>query len=106
MPTRLVEKALQTRGFGPYSVQAAVAAVHAEASSAAAMRDGPAAGWALLERINKEGERNDYQWLYAAQADLYRRLGQVQEARAAYQKALSMSQQGPERRFLRRLREL
>jgi RNA polymerase sigma-70 factor, ECF subfamily len=134
----LVKKALTTQRFGPYTVQAAIAAVHAEAPRAAAtdwaeivalydvllqlepspvirlnravavaMRDGPAVGLALMEDINKEGQLSGYYWLYSAQADLYRRLGRVAEARAAYQKALSMSEQEPEKRFLeRRLREL
>ena len=73
----------------------------------APMRDGPAAGLALIQDLNKEGELAGYQWLYAAQADLHRRLGQAPEAQAAYRKALSMSQQEPERRYLeRRLQEL
>lgn len=74
---------------------------------AVAMRDGPAAGLALIQDLNKEGELAGYQWLYSAQADLHRRLGQAPEAQAAYRKALSMSQQEPERRYLeRRLQEL
>ena len=44
------------------------------------------------------GKSDEEQWLYSAQADLHRRLGQAPEAQAAYQKALSMSQQEPERR--------
>ena len=63
------------------------------------MKDGLAAGLALIERINKEGELSDYQWFYSAQADLYRRLNQAPEAEMAYRKALSLSQQEPERRY-------
>jgi RNA polymerase sigma-70 factor (ECF subfamily) len=71
------------------------------------MKDGLAAGLALIERINKEGELSDCQWFYSAQADLYRRLNRAPEAEMAYRKALSMSQQEPERRYLtRRLAEL
>ncbi len=65
---------------------------------AVAMRDGPAAGLALIQGLNKEGELAGDQWLYSAQAGLHRRLGQAREAQAAYRKTLSMSQQEPERR--------
>jgi RNA polymerase sigma-70 factor, ECF subfamily len=74
---------------------------------AVAMRDGSAAGLALIQDLNKEGELAGYQWLYSAQADLHWRLGQAPEAQAAYRKALGMRQQEPERRYLeRRLQEL
>ena len=69
---------------------------------AVAMKDGPAAGLALIETINKEGTLDDYQWLHSAKADLYRRLGRATEARAAYEKALSFTQLEPERRFLKK----
>ena len=109
--TALVEKALTSRRFGPYTLQAAIAAVHGEAAAAeatdwaqivalydlllqmepspvirlnrtvaVAMRDGPAAGLALIQDLNKDGELAGYQWLYSAQADLHRRLGQAPEA--------------------------
>jgi RNA polymerase sigma-70 factor (ECF subfamily) len=65
------------------------------------------AGLALIQDPNKERELAGCQWLYSAQADLHRRLRQAPEAQAAYRKALSMSQQEPERRYLeRRLQEL
>ena len=127
----LVERALASRRFGPYSVQAAIAAVHAEAADASstdwaqivalydvllgldaspvialnravavAMRDGPAAGLALLDTILARGELADYHLAHAARADLCRRLGRTAEARAAYQRALSLAHQEPERRFL------
>ena len=134
----LVERALASRRFGEYTVQAAISAVHAEAPSAArtdwaqivglydvlaqlqrspvidlnravavAMRDGPAAGLALIDEILARGELQDYRLAHAARADLCRRLGRVEAARAAYQRALALTQQAPERRFLeRRLREL
>jgi len=136
--TALVERALASRRFGPYTVQAAIAAVHAEAPSAAAtdwaqivglyevlarvdpspvielnravavaMRDGPAAGLARVDAILARGDLTDYHLAHAARADLCRRLGRVAEARAAYQRALELARQGPERRFLaRRLAEL
>ena len=66
---------------------------------AVAIRDGAAVGLALVQGHNKQGELAGYQWLYSAQADLHRRLGQAPEAQAAYRKALRMSQQEPERRY-------
>ena len=134
----LVERALVSRRFGPYSLQAAIAAVHAEAQSpeatdwreivglydillradpspvvelnravAVAMRDGPAAGLALVDTILARGELQDYRLAHAARADLCRRLGETEQARASYQRALGLTQQEPERRFIeRRLHEL
>ena len=136
--TALVERALSSRRFGPYTLQAAIAAVHAEAPSAAAtdwaqivglydvlaqvepspvvelnravavaMRDGPAAGLALIDAILARGDLADYHLAHAARADLCRRLGRTAEARASYERALGLTQQEPERRFLeRRLAEL
>lgn len=135
---RLVERALSSRRFGPYTLQAAIAAVHSEASEAAstdwpqivalysvlaraepspvvelnravavAMRDGPKAGLALIEAILARGELADYHLAHSARADLCRRLGRKDEARSAYQRALALTQQEHERRFLEnRLREL
>jgi len=135
---RLVEQALGTRRFGPYTLQAAIAAVHAESPNAAAtdwrqivgvydvlrraepspvvelnravavaMRDGPEAGLALIDAILERGELTDYYLAHSARADLCRRLGRTSDARAAYERALSLTRQEPERRFLeRRLREL
>jgi RNA polymerase sigma-70 factor (ECF subfamily) len=131
----LVEKALRSRRFGPYTLQAAIAAVHAEAPSAEAtdwaeivglydvllrvepspvvelnravalaMRDGPAAGLAVIDAILARGELLDYHLAHATQADMYRRLGRNTEARAAYERALALARQAPERRFLERRR--
>jgi RNA polymerase sigma-70 factor (ECF subfamily) len=128
-----VEQALGSRRFGPYTLQAALAAVHAEAPSAGetdwneivglydvllgidpspvielnravavGMRDGPAAGLRLIDAILARGELAGYHLAHAARADLCRRLGRGKEARVSYQKALELSQQEPERRFLRR----
>src|SRR5436190_6172203 len=131
----LVERALATRRFGAYTLQAAIGAVHAEAPTAAAtdwaqivalydvllqmdaspivelnravavaMRDGPAAGLALIDRIK---DLDEYHLAHAARADLCRRLGRDKEARTAYERALALARQEPERRFLeRRLAEL
>jgi len=134
----LVQQALSSRRFGPYTLQAAIAAVHAEAASAAAtdwaqivglydvllraepspvvelnraaavaMRDGPLAGLTLIDAILARGDLADYHLAHSARADLCRRLGRTTEARAAYERALQLTQQEPERRFLeRRLSEL
>lgn len=76
-------------------------------AAAIAVRDGPAAGLKLIEDLLARGELRDYLFAHAARADLLRRLGRKDEARAAYERALALSKQGPERRFLEgRLREL
>jgi RNA polymerase sigma-70 factor (ECF subfamily) len=134
----LVESALASRRIGPYTLQAAIAAVHAEAASAdatdwrqivglydvllgvaaspvvelnravaVAMRDGPAAGLALVDAILARGDLAEYHLAHSAQADLCRRLGKRAEARTAYARAVALTLQGPERRFLeRRMAEL
>ena len=134
----LVERALSSRRIGPYTLQAAIAAVHAGAPSAdatdwvqiaglydvlvradpspvvelnraaaVAMRDGPQAGLTLVDAILDRGDLADYHLAHAARADLCRRLRKTEEARASYQRALSLTRQEPERRFLeRRLSEL
>ena len=74
---------------------------------AVAMRDGPQAGLRSSTRMLQRGELSDYRLAHAARADLCRRLGQTTEARAAYERALALTRQEPERRFLeRRLAEL
>jgi RNA polymerase sigma-70 factor (ECF subfamily) len=131
--TAQLERALRTRRFGAYTVQAAIAAVHAGAASAAhtdwrqiaalydallainpspvvglnravavAMRDGPAAGLVLIDAILQRGDLADYHLAHAARADLLRRLGRREEARQAYERALALARQAPERRFLQR----
>jgi RNA polymerase sigma-70 factor (ECF subfamily) len=134
----LVEWALLSHRFGPYTLQAAIAAVHAEAASAAAtdwaqivalysllaraepspvvelnsavavaMRDGPLAGLELIDAILARGDLANYHLAHSARADLCRRLGRTAEARSSYERALALTQQEPERRFLeRRLLEL
>jgi RNA polymerase sigma-70 factor (ECF subfamily) len=69
---------------------------------AIAMRDGPAEGLALIEAILARGDLTEYQPAHAARADLYRRLGRGAEARAAYERAVTLTHQAPERRFLER----
>jgi RNA polymerase sigma-70 factor, ECF subfamily len=74
---------------------------------AVAMRDGPAAGLALVDAILARGDLTDYRHAHAARADLCRRLGRTDEARASYERALKLTRQEPERRFLQmRLAEI
>jgi RNA polymerase sigma-70 factor (ECF subfamily) len=130
---RLVERALTSRGFGPYALQAAIAAIHAEAAAAEttdwaqiaglydvllradpspivelnravaiAMRDGPAAGLLLIDALLDRGELADYHLAHSARADLLRRLSRDADAIVAYERALALTKQEPERRFLER----
>ena len=125
----LSRRALGSRRFGPYTLQAAIAGAHAEAATAAetdwsqivgiydlllevepspvielnraaaiAMRDGPAAGLALIDAILERGELADYQPAHAARADLCRRLGRTDESRRSYRRALELTRQGAARR--------
>jgi RNA polymerase sigma-70 factor (ECF subfamily) len=74
---------------------------------AVAMRDGPAAGLTLIDGLLNDGALAEYHLAHAARAELCRRLGRTAEARTAYQRALALARQEPERRFLeRRLAEL
>ena len=69
---------------------------------AVAMRDGAETGLALIDAILARGELTDYRLAHAARADLCRRLGKNEAARTAYERALALTQQEPERRFLER----
>jgi RNA polymerase sigma-70 factor (ECF subfamily) len=134
----LVQRALAAGQVGVYTIQAAIAAVHANTANSAAtdwsqivalydllaqaepspvielnravalaMRDGPAAGLKLIDAILARGDLENYHLAHAARADLCRQLGKIAEARISYERALSLAQQEPERRFLeQRLREL
>jgi len=76
-------------------------------AAAVAMRDGAAAGLALIDAILARGELADYQPAHAARADLCRRLGRYRQAREAYDRALGLTRQAAARRFIeRRLAEL
>jgi RNA polymerase sigma-70 factor (ECF subfamily) len=124
--------------LGPYALQAAIAAVHARATSTAdtawgeiaalysllarvapspvvelnraiavAMADGIEAGLRLLDALEARGELTDYHLLAAARADLLRRAGRLAEAAASYRRAIALTANAAERRFLeRRLREV
>ena len=69
---------------------------------AVAMRDGPLAGLALIDAILARGDLVKYHLAHSARADLCRRLGRTAEARASYERALGLTQQEPEQRFLQR----
>jgi RNA polymerase sigma-70 factor (ECF subfamily) len=134
----LVERALASQRFGAYALQAAIAAVHADAASsdrtdwaqivalydvllriepspivalnravAIAMRDGPAAGLAIIDALLDDGQLSDYHLAHSARADLCRRLDRFDDARVSYERALALARLEPERRFIeRRLSEL
>ncbi len=128
---QLVQRALAMSGFGPYSLQAAIAAVHSEASCvedtdwnqivglyevlaslepspvislngavAVAMRDGPAAGLEIVDAILERGDLADYHLAHSVRAELCRRLGRIAEAKKSFARALALTKQGPEQRFL------
>jgi RNA polymerase sigma-70 factor (ECF subfamily) len=133
----LVGRALASRR-GPYTIQAAISAVHANAATAAetdwneivalydalmqadpspvvelnravavAMRDGPAAGLSLIDAILNRGDLTEYRLAHAARGELARRAGRTSDARVAFERALALTRQEPERRLLeRRLAEL
>jgi len=74
---------------------------------AVAMADGPERGLQLIDSLHARGELEDYHLLWAARADLLRRLERWAEAAAAYRSALALTRTEPERRFLtRRLAEV
>jgi RNA polymerase sigma-70 factor (ECF subfamily) len=129
----LAERALRAGPPGPYTIQAAIGAVHAEAAEpaatdwpqivglytvlmrvaptpvvelnravAVAMRDGPAAGLALVDGILERGDLRDYRLAHAARAEFCRQLGRPEDARASFERALALTRQGPERRFIER----
>jgi RNA polymerase sigma-70 factor (ECF subfamily) len=83
-------------------VAAPSAIVEMNHAVAVAMRDGPAAGLALLDRPGTDGELQREHLYHAARADLLRRLGRRDEARLAYGRAVALVTNEPERRFLER----
>jgi len=71
------------------------------------MRDGLEAGLAHIDAVLGHGELANYYLAHSARAEMYRRLGRTDEARASYEKALALTQQGPEQQFLQeRIRRL
>ncbi len=128
---RLVDRGFASRSVGPYLLQAAIAAAHADAPSVAdtdwarvvalydvllridpspvaalnravalSMRDGPEAGLAAIDSVMGQGGLDDYHLAHAARADLERKLGRAAAARASYRRALALTRQPAERRFL------
>ena len=76
-------------------------------AAALAMRDGPAPALSIVDALLARGELDTYHLAHATRADLCRRLGLKSEARASYERALTLAKQEPERRFLeRRIREV
>ena len=69
---------------------------------AVAMRDGAHVGVHLIDGIFARGDLLDYRLAHAARADLCRRIGRVEDARASYERAIGLTKQEPERRFLER----
>jgi RNA polymerase sigma-70 factor, ECF subfamily len=134
----LVESALRRHDPGPYQLQAAIGAVHAEAAEASqtdwaqiaalyaelaklnpspvvllnravaiGMNEGPERGLAMIDSLGVSGALAEYYLLHAARADLLRRLNRLDAAAEAYRRALALTTNETERRFLqRRLAEL
>jgi RNA polymerase sigma-70 factor (ECF subfamily) len=126
-----LDRAIALGGRGPYVLQAAIASLHADEprdweeiaalyaelarvtgspvvelnrAVAVAEVDGPEAALGLVDSLDG---LDGYRYLYSTRADLLRRLGRAEEARAAYERALALADADPERRFLeRRLAEL
>jgi RNA polymerase sigma-70 factor (ECF subfamily) len=126
----VLERALALRGRGPYVIQAAIAALHADEprdhtqiaalygelsrltgspvvelsrAVAVAEAEGPEAGLAIADAL----ELDDYRYLHATRGELLQRLGRRDDARAAYERALALVHDDAERRLLeRKLAEL
>jgi RNA polymerase sigma-70 factor, ECF subfamily len=124
---RVLDRALAMRRAGPYQIQAAVAALHAEEDTdwreivalygrlatiapspvvelnravAVAMAEGPELGLELVEPL--AGELGSYHLVHSARADLLRRLGRNDEAAVSYRRALDLAGEPVERAFLER----
>ncbi|HXG76713.1 MAG TPA: sigma-70 family RNA polymerase sigma factor [Gaiellaceae bacterium] len=130
---RVLERALSLRRLGPYQLQAAIAAAHAEErpwsevvelyDHLASLEPTPVVllnravavalagriddGLALLDELDGRGGLATYHLLHSARADLLRRLGRRSAAATAYRRALALAGNDVERRYLeRRLREV
>jgi RNA polymerase sigma-70 factor, ECF subfamily len=130
---QLVERAMRQGRVGPYQLQSAIAALHAEAGSpeqtdwkqiaalyqalaeihgspivalnhavAIAMSEGLEKGLKQIEKLGVAGELDNYHLYHAARADLLRRMGNRDLALQAYDRALSLTGNAVERRYLRR----
>jgi RNA polymerase sigma-70 factor, ECF subfamily len=127
----LVEAALALHALGPYQLQAAIAALHAQAPTAQetdwaqiaalygelarltaspvvllnwcvaiGMHEGAERGLQLIDQLGVAGALDGYYLLHASRADFYRRLGRMDAARVAYRRALELTANAAERRFL------
>ena len=128
---QLINQALMSGRLGPYTIQAAIASIHASADSvgntrwdlivgyydmllsinpspvielnraiAVGMQDGPGSGLTIINNLIKEGKLDSYHLVYSAQAEFSKRLGRKEEAVKAYKRAIELTRQEPERRFL------
>jgi RNA polymerase sigma-70 factor, ECF subfamily len=126
-----LERAMRSEHPGPYQIQAAIAATHAQASSAErtdwkqiamlyssleqfdpspvvrlnhavaiAMHESPQAGLEKVEQLIQENELCEYSHLHATHADLLRRMARTAQAKEAYSRAISLTTNGAERRYL------
>ncbi len=131
--TNLIQNTLRLHHPGPFQIQAAIAALHAEAQQpedtdwqqivalygelarrssspvvelnravAVAMAHGEIAGLRLLDQLDDQGQLEGYYLFHAARADLLRRTGWLDEARTAYQKALTLCGNAVEQSFLKK----
>ncbi len=130
---QLIQTAVMSGRLGPYTLQAAIASVHALADSvrntqwelivgyydtlfsinpspvvelnraiAVGMHEGPKAGLAIIDRLMKNKKLNSYPVIYAAQADFCKKLGFIDKAISAYQRAIELVRQKPEERYLKK----
>lgn len=130
---QLIQTVVMSGRLSPYTLQAAIASVHALADSvqntqwelivsyydmllsinpspvvelnraiAIGMHEGPKVGLAIIERLLKNDQLKSYHFLYAAQADLSKKLGLIDEAIKAYQRAIELVRQEPEERYLKK----
>ena len=129
---QLIHKAVMSGRLGIYSLQAAIASVHAVADSvqntqwdliigyydmllsinpspvielnraiAVGMHEGPKAALAIIERLKENEKLASYHIIYSAQAEFSKKLGLKDEAINAYQRAIELARQEPEKRYLK-----
>ena len=130
---QLIQTAVMSGRLGPYTLQAAIASVHALADSvqntqwdliigyydmllsinpspvvelnraiAVGMQEGPKAALTIIDRLLKNDKLNSYHIIYAAQAEFYKKLGLIDKAVMAYQRAIDLVRQEPEERYLKK----
>ena len=131
--SRLIERALSSGSADIYCLQAAIAALHAEAPDfaqtdwkeivgfydlllfrhpspvielnravAIAHRDDPAQGLALIDDLVARNQLKEYHLLHAARAEFLMQMNQPEDAKVAYEKAITLTAQEPEKRFLQK----